>query len=141
MKERIKEIYSRYEVAFCLIVALFIFSAGCFFGWNVMEKPFTESQFEACEQVARDVYAQQVIVEAPEEFKVTISSTQITIESSNPCYRGTVVVTLRNGELIMKRQVETGEAIFISIMMGILFVCATALLILIPMEITDKLKK
>lgn len=138
MKKRktLKQLYKQHEdaiqIAVIVIIAIAIFSAGYFVSWNFIEKPLSENQFEMCEQIARDVYnqkKQQVIVEAPEGFLVSISTTNITVESANPFFRGKVLASLQNGELVMTRHVEQGEAIFLSILMGILFICISILIV------------
>lgn len=149
MKKRktLKQLYKQHEdaiqIAMIVIIAIAIFSAGYFVSWNFMEKPLNENQFEMCEQIARDVYEQkqQVIVEAPEDFLVSISTTTITVESANPFFRGKVLASLQNGELVMTRYLEQGEAIFFSILMGVLFICVSILIILLGDTVYKKVQK
>lgn len=150
MKERktLKEIYSQHEyaiqTAILIIFTIALFIGGYLVSWNFMEKPLNDSQFELCEQVARDVYAQKgnVIVEAPEDFSVSMTTTTITVQSANNLYsRGKVIAKLQNGELVMMRDIETGEAVCNSILMGILFVLVTFLIVAGAYVIYEKIKK
>lgn len=142
MKERrtFKQYEGDIQVSLLVIIAIALFSAGFFVGWSFMEKPLSENQFELCEQIARDVYEQkrQVIVEAPEDFSVNVSTTTITVSSSYPFFRGKVLATLQNGELVMTRSLETGDAVFISILMGILFVLLAILLVMLIKKIQKR---
>ena len=148
MKERktLKEFHSQHKnainiiailVILVLVIALFI--CGYLVSWNFMEKPLNNSQFELCEQVARDVYAQKenVIVESPEEVSVSMTSTTITVQLTNSLYRGKVNARLQNGELVMTRDMETGEAVFVSILMGLLFVLIIILIALVALVIYE----
>ena len=136
MKERrtLKEVYSQHKDAIqgaVLVIALIAsFIGGYLLWWNFMAKPLNDSQFELCEQVVRDVHAQKgtVIVEVPEDFYVTITETTIRVGLLNCSYRGEVVAKLQNGELVMTRDMQTGEAVVLSILTGILFVLVTMLI-------------
>lgn len=149
MKERkkLKEIYSQHEdaiqIAIFVIFAIALFIGGYLVSWNFMKKPLNDRQFELCEQVARDVYAQKgnVIVEAPEDFSVSMTTTTITVQSADNLYRGKIIAKLQNGELVMTRDMETGEAVFLSILMGILFVLVTILIVAGACGIYEKIKK
>lgn len=136
MKERrtLKEVYSQEKDAIqgaVVVIALIAsFIGGYLLWWNFMAKPLNDSQFELCEQVVRDVHAQKgtVIVEVPEDFYVTITETTIRVGLLNCSYRGEVVAKLQNGELVMTRDMQTGEAVVLSILTGILFVSVTMLI-------------
>ena len=136
MKERrtLKEVYSQHKDAIqgaVLVIALIAsFIGGYLLWWNFMAKPLNDSQFELCEQVVRDVHAQKgtVILEVPEDFYVTITETTIRVGLLNCSYRGEVVAKLQNGELVMTRDMQTGEAVVLSILTGILFVSVTMLI-------------
>ena len=149
MKKRktLKQLYKQHEdaiqIAVLVIIAIAIFSAGFLVCWNFMKKPLSENQFEMCEQIARDVYEQkgQVIVEAPEDFSVSISTTTITVKSANTFFRGKVLASLQNGELVMTRHLEQGDAIFLSILMGILFICVSFLILCLGDTIYKKVQK
>lgn len=149
MKERktLKEIYSQHkdaiQIAILIILAIAFFNGGYLVSWNFMEKPLNDRQFELCEQVARDVYASKgnVIVEAPEDFSVSMTTTTITVQSANNLYRGKVIAKLQNGELVMTRDMGTGEAVFLSILMGIIFVLVAILIATVACGIYEKIKK
>lgn len=132
MKERKKsiEILVSIILAICAVIALFI--GGYLFCWNFFEKPLSDRQFELCEQIARDVYAQKgnVIVEVPEDFSVSIDTTTITVNVDSIRYRGNVIARLENGKLVMTRNSENGQAVFLSILMGVMFVCVAAYIFL-----------
>lgn len=136
MKERrtLKEVYSQHKDAILnavfVIAVIASFICGYLLWWNFMAKPLNDSQFELCEQVARDVYAQKgtVIVEVPEDFYVTITETTIRVELLNCSYRGKVIAKLQNGELVMTRDMQTEEAVFFSILVGIVFGLVTILI-------------
>lgn len=146
MKERkkLKEIYSQHkDVIRFAIFAIAFFIGGYLFSWNFMKKTLDDRKFELCEQVARDVYAQRenVIVEVPEDFYVSMTTTTITVKWDDNLYRGKVIARLQNGELVIMRDMETGEAIFLSILMGILFVLMTILIVCCACKIYEKIKK
>lgn len=149
MEERktLKEVYSQHEdaiqAAILVILEIAFFIGGYLVSWNFIEKPLNDSQFELCEQVARDVYAQKgnVIVEAPEDFSVSMTTTTITVRSANNQYRGYVIAKLQNGELVMTRNMETGKAVFFSILMGMLFVALTIIIFIAAEGIYKKIKK
>ncbi len=138
MKKRktLKEVYSQHEaaiqIAILVILEIALFIGGYLVSWNFMVKPLNDSQFELYEQVAREVYAQKemVIVEAPEDFSVSMTATTITVQPTNS-RSGKVIAKLQNGELVMTRDKETGEAVFISICMGLLFAFGTILVAVI----------
>ena len=141
---KIRETYTQHkdavQITGLVILLIAIFILGYLVSWNCTEKPISADQFEFCEQVVRDVYAQEgkVIVEAPEEVCVTITTTTITVRLSDNTYRGKVVAKLQNGELSMTRDLETGEAIFLSILLGISFVLVAFLVLLLILYIGGK---
>lgn len=145
--DNVRQMYAQHEdaiqIAGIAILLIAIFIAGYLVSWNFLEKPLNDGQFEFCEQVARDVYAQkgQVIVEAPEDVSVATTTTTITVKLADGTYRGYVVAKLQNGELVMTRNFETGDAIFTSILMGILFICVFVILVLIGDKIYKKIKR
>ncbi|MCI9177733.1 MAG: hypothetical protein HFJ28_04055 [Clostridia bacterium] len=149
MKERktLKEIYSQHkdavQIAILIIFAIASFIGGYLVSWNFMEKPLNDSQFKLCEQVARDIYAQKrsVIVEVPKNFSVSMTATTITVQSANKLYRGKVIAKLQNSELVMTRDMETREAVFWSILMGILFILVAILMFEGVCKIYQKVKK
>lgn len=149
MKERkkLKEIYSQHEnaiqLAILIILVIALSIGGYLVSWNFMERPLNDSQFELCEQVARDMYAQKgnVIVEEPEGLSVSMTTTTITVKSDNTLYRGKVIAKLQNGELVMTRDMETGKAVYHSILMGILFVFVPILIVADAWRIYKKIKK
>ncbi len=130
MKKRktLKEIYSQHkkaiQIVILVILAIVLFIGDYLVSWNFMFKPLNNSQFELCEQAARDVYAQKgnVIVEVPEDFSVSMTTTTITVESSNILYRGRVIAKLQNGELVITRDTETVSSIILSMIIGAIFV-------------------
>lgn len=150
MKERkkLKEIYSQHKdaikAAMGIIIAIMLFTSGFLISWNFMQKPLNDSQFKLCEQVVRDVYEQKgadIIVEAPEGYSIVITETTIKVGLKNKFYRGEVVAKLQNGELVFTRDMKTGGAIFVSIVMGILFVLITTVIIWISESILKKIRQ
>lgn len=146
MKERktLKEIYSQHVNAINLIIIIALFISGYLISWNFMMKPLNDSQFELCEQVARDVYAHQrenFIVEAPEDISVSINATTITVQLADSLHRGKVIAKLQNGELVMKRDMETGEAVLTSIGMGLLVLILAFLILVIVVISYETIKK
>lgn len=147
MKERktLKEIYSQHKDAILnaifIIFAIVLFIGGYLVSWNFMQKPLDDSQFELYEQVARDAYTQKenVIVEAPEDFSVSMTTTTITVQSANMLHRGKVIAKLQNGELVMTRDMETGTAVFVSILIGILFILITIYIVAGACKIYEKI--
>ena len=130
MKKRktLKEIYSQHkkaiQIVILVILAIVLFIGDYLVSWNFMFKPLNNSQFELCKQAARDVYAQNgnVIVEEPKDFSVSMTTTTITVESSNILYRGRVIAKLQNGELVITRDTETVSSIILSMIIGAIFV-------------------
>lgn len=124
--DKIRETYTQYEdvvqINGFVIFLITMFIVGYRVSWNCL-KPISADKFELCEQVARDVYAQEgkVIVEASKEVSVTTTTTTITVKLNN-MHLGKVVAKLQNGELTMTRYSETGKAILLSILFGIVFV-------------------
>lgn len=118
-----------------LLIAVALFISGFVVSWIFWQKPLSDKQFKACEQVIRDIYAQSgnVIVESPEDFSVSVSTTAttITVETASNPYRGKVIAEMHDGELIMTRYMETGEAIFASVIIGVSFVIAAIIAIVI----------
>lgn len=138
MKERksLKEMYNKYEdpiqVSLIAIVIIAIFGIGVFTSWKFIFKPLSEEQFELCEQIALDVYEQKgklIIVEASENFSVEISSTTIMVRSSDWKSIGRVCATLQNGELVMTRYPETGIAVALNALVGVLFIIGAATIV------------
>lgn len=145
--DKVKQVYEKHtnaiQATVLVVIAIALFIAGYLVSWNFLRKPLNDNQFELCEQVARDVYAQKgtVIVEAPEDFSVEMTTTTITVKYANRLCRGKVIAKLQNGELVMTRNMEIGDAVFVSILMGILFVLVPALVIAIIGSIYEKLNK
>ena len=129
-RKKLKEFYNKHkdEILFVivLILAIALFIGGFLVFWK---KPMSDSQFEICEQIARDVYEQkgQVIVEVPEDFSVSMTATTITVIPPEEFGRGKVDAYMYNGELVVKRSLETGSTVTQSIAMGIVFFCFGAL--------------
>lgn len=136
-KNRILIFFVRVSIAIALITASF------FVSWNFMLKPMSDSQFEMCEQIARDVYEQKrdVIVEVPEDFSVKITTTTITVKSADLFVRGKVEASLCNGELVITRNLETVEAIIGSVLFGIMFSCLAVLILIVGVLIYEKAQK
>ncbi len=129
MKERktLKEGSSQHigaiKLVILVILAIAVFIGGYFVSWNFMNKPLNDSQFKLYKQVARYVYAQKenVIVEEPEVFYVRMTTNTITVQADNN-QRGMVIAKLQNGELVTTQNIETGDAVVSSILMGVSFV-------------------
>ena len=148
MKERktfigkVKQLYSQHKTTVLVIIVIALFISGYFVSWNFLVKPMSDTQFELCEQVARDVYdAQgQIIIEVPKDFSVSMTVTTITVKSADSLCRGKVVAELRNGELVITQDLETGDAIFLSIVMGIMLAVVSILIFRIVYDFTKELK-
>lgn len=159
MKERkkLKKIYSQdkntIQIAkIAIISAIFIitfFISGYLVSWNFANKLLNDRQFELCEQVARNVYAQKgnvivegnIIVKASEDFSVSMTTTTITVQLDDILYRGKVISKLQNGELVMTRDIEDEKAVLSSIFIGILFVLVATCIILIVLSASEYIKK
>jgi len=88
-----------------------IFIIAFFITWNffkILNKPLNESQLEACEQVAYDVYAQGdvVLVDVPEGFSVEKTISSIAVQPNTNFQRGKVVAEIQNGELVITRDTK-----------------------------------
>lgn len=149
MKERkkLKEIYSQHRNAIENVILIALFISGYLIAWNFV-KPMNDSQFELCEQVARDVYAQNENVlseefepEVPEDFPVNITESEIKVGSTKDLHMGMVIARLQNGELVMTRDKQTEIAVILSILNGLLFIAVENLIDSIAYEIHQKIKK
>lgn len=140
---KVKQVYGEHEKAILKVIVIILFIVGYLVSWNFLKKPLSEGQFEQCEQVAREVYEQKgnVIVEAPDDYYVSIDTTKITVGLNNSFYRGKVIARLQDGKLVMTRNMEIGETIFCSILIGILFVLITAYIALIISAIYERKTK
>ena len=107
--------------------------------WKLFHKPLSTNQFEACEQVARDVYAQAQkgtsIFEVPEDYSVSIDSTTINVRLAN--YRGKVIAKVQKGELEMTQDREIGSAILDSIVMGLIFILYPLMIMVLILEVVE----
>lgn len=141
--DTVKQVYEKHENALLIISCILLFIAGYLVSWNFLKKPLNESQFKQCEQVAYSVYEQKgnVIVEAPEDFYVNMTTTEITVKLSSGLHRGKVIARLQNGELVMTRNMEIGETVVCSILVGIIFVLGSILIVGSILDIYKKIKK
>lgn len=142
--DKVKEVYEQYtdatQIAMLVAIAIALFIAGYLVAWNFFEKPLNDNQFEACEQVARDIYAQKAVIsEVAEDFSVSMTTTAITVRPTRSPYRGKVIARVQNDELVIIRDMETGGAIFFSILIGIFFVLVPILLLEVGVSIYQKL--
>lgn len=143
MKQRktVKQLYKEHEngidIFILVVVSISLFIAGFFVSWNFIEKPMSDSQFDMCEQIARDVYEQKgnVIIEVPEDFSVSITTTTITVKSADYFVRGTVDASLCNGKLVIVRNLENYEAISVSVLTGIAFILVAAFVFIMGVAI------
>ncbi len=144
--DKAKEVYKKHTDAILKIVvislAIVMAIAGYLISWNVMIKPLNDNQFELCEQVARDVYAQtgNLIVEVPQDFSVDITETTIEIKYNNTLYRGKVIAKLQNAELVMTRDMEVVPFVSLSVLVALLFALVTVLIVAIINAIYQKIK-
>ena len=96
-------------------------------------------QILACEQVARDVYAQAQkgtsIFEVPEDYSVSIDSTTINVRLANDKYRGKVIAKVQKGELEMTQDREIGSAILDSIVVGLIFILYPLMIMVLILEV------
>ena len=142
--EKLKQVYAQHtdaiQFAFMVIMGIALFASGYLFSSNLLEKPTSNSEFEFYEQVARDVYKQgdKAIYEVPDGVSLERTNTSITISSAKETVRGKIIANLQNGELVFTRNAETGKAIFINILVGILFVLVS---IFTVSSIYKKIKK
>lgn len=145
--EKLKQVYAQHtdaiQIAFLVIIGIALFASGYLFSSNLLEKPTSNSEFEFYEQVARDVYEQgdKAIYEVPDGVSLERTNTSITISSAKKTVRGKVIANLQNGELVFTRNAETGEAIFINILVGILFVLVSILIWISISSFYEKIKR
>ncbi len=120
-----------------ILVVIVLFIAGFLVSWKLFHKPLSTNQFEACEQVARDVYAQAQkgtsIFEVPEDYSVSIDSTTINVRLAN--YRGKVIAKVQKGELEMTQDREIGSAILDSIVVGLIFILYPLMIMVLILEV------
>lgn len=128
------------EVILKMLIAITLFILGFMISWGSLFRPLNEEEFKACEQVAREMYFQrnQSFIPQKEGFSIQRSSTSVAVTSSNPFNIGKVIAESRNGEVILERDMQTENAIIISILIGILFLL---LGIATKMIITEKVNK
>ncbi len=124
-----------------ILTALFI--AGYLVSWNFLIRPMNDDQFEVCEQIARDVYAKKgdVIVEVPDGYFVSKTTTTITVEPANIPYHGKVTARLQNGELVITQNTEIAGRIGLSMLIGIIFLLVSILIWAIISIIRKKIKQ
>lgn len=122
-----------------ILVVIVLFIASFLVSWKLFHKPLRTNQFEACEQVARDVYAQAQkgtsIFEVPEDYSVSIDSTTINVRLAN--YRGKVIAKVQKGELEMTQDREIGSAILDSIVMGLIFILYPLMIMVLILEVVE----
>ena len=122
-----------------ILVVIVLFIASFLVSWKLFHKPLSTNQFEACEQVARDVYAQAQkgtsIFEVPEDYSVSIDSTTINGRLAN--YRGKVIAKVQKGELEMTQDREIGSAILDSIVMGLIFILYPLMIMVLILEVVE----
>ena len=122
-----------------ILVVIVLFIASFLVSWKLFHKPLSTNQFEACEQVARDVYAQAQkgtsIFEVPEDYSVSIDSTTINVRLAN--YRGKVIAKVQKGELEMTQDREIGSAILDSIVMGLIFILYPLMRMVLILEVVE----
>ena len=122
-----------------ILVVIVLFIASFLVSWKLFHKPLSTNQFEACEQVARDVYAQAQkgtsIFEVPEDYSVSIDSTTINVRLAN--YRGKVIAKVQKGELEMTQDREIGSAILDSIAMGLIFILYPLMIMVLILEVVE----
>ena len=122
-----------------ILVVIVLFIASFLVSWKLFHKPLSTNQFEACEQVARDVYAQAQkgtsIFEVPEDYSVSIDSTTINVRLAN--YRGKVIAKVQKGELEMTQDREIGSAILDSIVMGLIFILYPLMIMVLILEVVE----
>lgn len=118
---------------FLVFFEIAVFIGGYNIAWRFMEKPLNDGQFAIAEQIARDVYAQtqkgNVIVEAPDDFSISMTTTTITVQSSSRLSRGKVIAKLQNNKIVTSRDLENTKAIGESTAMGILSALVTIIII------------
>lgn len=106
---------------------------GAFISWNFLQVPLNDYQFELCERVADEmskkipnpIYSGDIYIHVTEDFSVHVdmsgSHKLFSVASTFPLNRGKVVVTeLKDGKLLKERKMETGSAVFLSILVGLL---------------------
>lgn len=120
MKKR-KSFKDTFEILILLLISIACFAGGYFLSWNFV-KPLDENQFALCEQIAQNAYDQRgnVLIEAPDEYEVEMTTTTITVRAVKLTYRGCVIAKLQDGELVITRDEETSSAIAQSIFFGII---------------------
>ena len=137
VKQVIEQHMNTIEAIILVVIVLFI--ASFLVSWKLFHKPLSTNQFEACEQVARDVYAQAQkgtsIFEVPEDYSVSIDSTTINVRLAN--YRGKVIAKVQKGELEMTQDREIGSAILDSIVMGLIFILYPLMIMVLILEVVE----
>ncbi len=131
VKQEYKKRIDAIKNAVILIIMFALFIVGYFVSWSFLNKPLNDNQIKACKQVAHDVYYLKIIdkSEIPKEYSVNTTIATITVRSANILYRGKVIAKLQNGELVMTPDMETFDAIYISVLLGILFMVVPVLII------------
>ena len=142
-RKKLRKKHLRHEKLIQISIFVILFIAGYLVSWIFLSKPLNNSQLELCEQVARDVYTQKgnAVVETLDNFSVSMTTTAITVQSANLLNRGKVIAKKQNGELVITQDMETGKAVFISILMGIEFVLVPDLIFSCAYAISKKIRE
>ena len=97
-KQKIKEFLEEHFGWF-LVIVLLVFCIISIPITFICVKPMSDEQIVYCQEVAKDIYAQDsIIYEAPDNVDVTITDTSIQVGMKG--VRGSVISKLQNGELV-----------------------------------------
>lgn len=146
--ERVKREYARNKKAvikkiFLVIIGIAIFVSGYLLSSNFLEMPISNCEFEFYEQVAADLYNKGYVAiqeVAQEELSIKITNTSIIISSTNSAGRGKVIANFQSGELVITRDAEIPEAIFVNTVMGLLWVFVFTLTNMLVQDIYKDIK-
>ena len=103
--------------AISIVIALEAMILGFVISWIFLEKPMNNEQIQKCQEIAQDYFEQKDLsddgyyVEKNSENSITVKSTK---------NRGSVTVTKNNGKFVVSIDMETGEAIKNSLLIGLL---------------------
>lgn len=103
------------------LITTIVFATAFFVSSTFIFKTASDSQLEIYEQVAINVYEQnnQNIIEVPDGICVEKTPTAITVTKFGNF--GKVVAKIKDGKLVVTRDLETACSITLSIFIGILF--------------------
>lgn len=104
--------------AISIVIALEAMILGFVISWIFLEKPMNNEQIQKCQEIAQDYFEQKDLSDDGYYFEKN-SENSITVKSTKN--RGSVIVNQKdNGQLVVTIDLETGEAIKNSLLIGLL---------------------